>query len=80
MGFIYRKRGEGYYLILNTNFTLIYTFDTDYLFFNPLTATLFLDIIRGQSVTQRSMGREAWVPISVSRSIKRSNFHDEITR
>ena len=44
--------------------------------------SLFLDI-RGQSVTQRSMGREApRYPQQYPgpRSIKRSNFHDEITQ
>ena len=53
--------------------------------FNPLTARIFTVLrhtfISGQSVTHRSMGREAprYPPTSVSRSIKRSNFQDEIT-
>ena len=57
-------------------------------FFNPLAARIFIvfgQFIRGQSVTQGSMGRVAprypkLLPTSVSRSIKRSNLKDEISR
>ena len=41
----------------------------------------FLLFIREQSVTQKSMGREApRYPPQYPRSIKKSNFHDEISR
>ena len=46
--------------------------------FNPLT--VFGQFIRGQSVTQRSIGRDGPRSHSASRSIKRSNFQEEISR
>ena len=50
--------------------------------FNPLTARIFTafgQFIRGQCYTKKHRSRSSYVPTSVSKSIKRSNFHDEIT-
>ena len=51
-------------------------------FFCILSAgfSLFLDFTRGKSVSKGSMGREAPILSLGARTIKRSNFQDDIPR
>ena len=49
--------------------------------FNPLSARIFTDlVIRGLSITQESMGREAPRYPPRTRTIKGLYFHDKMTR